>query len=80
MKTEGNDRVSPKIQTDQAYDSNELNMYGNTYSTGGLTKREYFAAMPMQGYSSKNMWGSADIAKYAVETADALINALNQNK
>jgi hypothetical protein len=42
----------------------------------GLTKREYFAAMAMQGLIA---WptGTQDIAAEAVEHADALIKALN---
>jgi len=46
----------------------------------GLTKREYFAAMAMNGYISAGSTGMPDaqaIAGYAVEAADALIKALN---
>jgi len=50
----------------------------------GLTKREYFAAMAMQGIISTTNMGfnhlkDGRIAKEAVILADALINALNQN-
>jgi hypothetical protein len=49
----------------------------------GLTKREYFAAMAMQGllanYSNRGM--NIDIiVKQSVNAADALINALNETK
>ena len=48
----------------------------------GLTKREYFAAMAMQGLQANDQCGSAwsvsDLAKGAVEQADALIDALNK--
>lgn len=47
-------------------------------SRPGLTKREYFAALAMQGlmdYSSKSF---TDNAKDAVRQADALIAALNE--
>lgn len=46
----------------------------------GFTKRELFAAMAMQGYTSAGSTGmpcAKDLANYAVELADALINALN---
>lgn len=55
----------------------------------GLTKREYFAAMAMQGLraskliqstdrlSSTSIWSSKDIAIQAVRDADALIKQLN---
>ena len=44
----------------------------------GLTKREYFAAMAMQGITSRIGWDAEDAAKHAVNCADALINALNK--
>jgi hypothetical protein len=47
----------------------------------GLTKREYFAAMAMQGYVSAGCNGMPDakrIGELALETADALIKALNK--
>ena len=48
----------------------------------GLTKREYFAAMALQGMMSS---GRVDvtgdgIAEFAVRQADALIKALNENQ
>ena len=48
------------------------------YLQEGLTKREYFAAMAMQGYT-----GQLDIestAKWSVEMADALLKALETFK
>lgn len=48
----------------------------------GLTKREYFAAMAMQGWLSKNpqtvFTDYSLIASHAVGYADALIEQLNQ--
>ena len=53
----------------------------------GLTKREYFAAMAMQGLLSTNGSYFPDTqfmgelaAKASVKYADALINALNEEK
>ncbi len=48
----------------------------------GLTKREHFAAMAMQGYCGGEFTGQSgmsqeSIAKWCVDMADALINALN---
>lgn len=57
----------------------------------GLTKREYFAAMAMQGFLSRHTYTTDDggfgtriitptnIAKDAVAMADALLNQLNKN-
>ncbi len=44
MKTIGNDSAHPEIFT--SFDGGDR---PDTYSAGGLTKREYFAAMAMQG-------------------------------
>jgi hypothetical protein len=47
----------------------------------GLTKREYFAAMAMQGYIScgkANVMSCESLAIYSVQAADALIAALNK--
>ena len=63
-------------------------------SSEGLTKREYFAAMAMQGLCQEGAWSktiqnqsealgstsSESIAVYAVDLADALIEALNKTK
>ena len=47
----------------------------------GLTKREHFAAMAMQGLcSSENMRHVADEARLAVEMADALLAELERNQ
>jgi hypothetical protein len=45
-----------------------------------LTKREYFAALAMQGILTKNNSTKEVIAEMAVEHADALIKALNKEK
>jgi hypothetical protein len=46
----------------------------------GLTKREYFAAMAMQGILSQHDSRPSYTATLAVEYADALIAALNKEK
>lgn len=43
-----------------------------------LTKREYFAAMAMQGLLAEQNETPTDIARYAVSYADALITELNK--
>lgn len=46
----------------------------------GLTKREHFAAMAMQGLVAKGFWGESDDdkAREAVAMADALLKALEE--
>lgn len=47
----------------------------------GLTKREYFAAMAMQGLaSSGNFFLSTELVETSVEIADLLIEALNKQQ
>ena len=52
------------------------------YSSFGLTKREYFASMAMQGILADpdNQGYAEGIAKDAVKMADELITQLNQTK
>lgn len=55
--------------------------YNNNYISTGLTKREYFAAMAMQGLLTK--FGNdyeLQIAKDAIYWADTLIEELNKAK
>lgn len=55
-------------------------MFGNDAPNDGLTKREYFAAMAMQGLLAcpNNVNMAQDIAKGAVIVADQLIIELNK--
>ena len=53
----------------------------HTYGSRGLTKREYFAAMALQGYLASYAGGgsspkSNNVAKMSVEYADALLKEL----
>lgn len=67
--------------TDAAFASRA--QFNNEKSTFGLTKREYFAALAMQGViaSIGDAYPSSDlIAQISVEIADALIEELNNEK
>lgn len=44
----------------------------------GLTKREYFAAMAMQGSITRGRDNQDDIAKWAVEYSEALLAELEK--
>jgi hypothetical protein len=53
--------------------------YNNNYISNGLTKREYFAAMALQGLLATN--STTTIEYYAIDAvriADALIDELNK--
>ena len=55
----------------------------DTWNQEGLTKREYFAAMAMQGLLSAyygNELYPTRFANDSVDMADALITALNENQ
>lgn len=81
------DSVTQKAQTtkadDQAFATPAvIYVYGDTYSESrsGLSKREFFAALALQGLlANPNSWHNSrnDIASEAVLTAEALIKALN---
>jgi hypothetical protein len=49
-----------------------------TFGSTGLTKREYFAAIALQGILSQHDSRPTYTATLAVEYADALIDALNK--
>ena len=60
---------------------NPIDYSNDNYVTRGLTKREYFAAMALQGMLAK--YGSdyqVNNAKEAIYWADALIKELNKTK
>jgi hypothetical protein len=52
--------------------------YNDDYPEEGLNKREYFAAMAMQGFITTDVYLIDDCARYAVKAADALIAELNK--
>lgn len=76
MKT---DKVFP---TSQENYTTQKGTYNPDYMSSGLTKRELFAAMAMQGIlsSGEHRYGSTlnGLAQYAVQLSDALINELNK--
>ena len=84
MKTNPNDLVQP-------VKSDKIRVGGGDVYDGGLTKREYFAAMALQGALSNPHFskGSAedgetfqqfkdDLVRNSVQFADALIVELNK--
>lgn len=61
----------------------QLNLETGTIINQGLSKREYFAAKSLQGYISADFTANSgiphnELAKWAVDMADALINELNK--
>lgn len=57
--------------------------YGSSSAKDGLTKREYFAAMAMQGFSANSVFAEQNfqsIAEWSVNLADRLIESLNKEK
>lgn len=82
--TNGNESAYPFAETVK---SEHRDILGNpqvnfhTEMTGGLTKREHFAAMALQAVDVQAHVASPaakNIAASAVNIADALIDALNQ--
>lgn len=56
----------------------------DNFNLAGLTKREYFAAMALQGIMSSNECGVGHIpetaSEWAVRLSDALIKSLNDTE
>jgi hypothetical protein len=46
----------------------------------GMTKREYYAVLAMQGLAAANRYTAADCARQSVAHADALITELAKDK
>lgn len=70
----------PEIETDTAYDD-EHKLYSRTYSYGGMTLRDYFAAAALQGLLASREFGGAagndpdKGAAWAYQMADAMLNS-----
>jgi hypothetical protein len=74
---EGDEMTNGK---DQAFAVAAYGNNGRSFHEYGLTKREYFAAMAMQGIASDETLSFFGIAEKAVKQADALIDALNKKE
>jgi len=80
MKTNRDDFVELQIEEIRSADGSTLNFWKS-----GLTKREYFAAMAMQGLLTKTILGGDDYLrqfpiKTAIAYADELIKQLNATR
>ena len=64
----------------KANESINIVEYNNNYISTGLTKREYFAAMAMQGLLANDSGLITSKARDAVQAAEALIEILNKPK
>jgi hypothetical protein len=76
QQTDGNDQAfaTPPIYSDA---------FGLAIQEKGLSKREYFAVMAMQGMCANSDYthnSQSAIAEWSVKQADALIEALNKEK
>jgi hypothetical protein len=70
MNTLPNDMVAARV----------LKVEGLEQRAGGLTKREYFAALAMEGLIVTLATHPEDAARLAVRHADQLIEALNRRE
>lgn len=79
MKTEPNDYINPQEERTSQYSN-----VPDTFMSGGLTKREYFAAKAMQGLLAFADPGGTShlnaLVSESVEYADRLIEELNKEK
>lgn len=81
MKTNPDDSVTPQIRSEEKVGEK---FWTDTYSEGGLTKREYFAVMAMQSFIRNNQSFKQEhyeeSAKRSCACADALITELNKQQ
>ena len=77
-----NDPAFPVVETNPSWDEDIDFLYGRTFSQGGLTKREYFAAMAMQGLCANSVRregiGLSDLVEDSRLIADALLAELER--
>ena len=79
-----NDQNKSNEQQAFPHSKSTRDAWGNLYveATMGLTKRELFAAMAMQGlcgsYASGGTFYESHVAEGAVKLADALLSALKE--
>ena len=69
------------MSNDMAFPVLDLQQTPNGTYQLGLTKREHFAALAMQGaIAGGGLRGPTDIASFALQCADKLIDALTDEK
>lgn len=76
-----NEPAYPEMKTELEYNYSADQNYPNTYSVGGLTKREYAAIAAMHGLLRDRYADDVSklyIAKVSVEFADALLAELER--
>ena len=75
------DRAAYPLQLQEGETADSIKRHG---VADGLTKREHFAAMAMQGFISDEAWsrkvGMAKLATLSVEAADALLAELEKSQ
>lgn len=77
-----NEPAYPAIETRPGYDS-DRNLYAESYSVGGLTKREYAAIAAMQAYVAggfNSTFTNEELAVLSAKKADALLAELERTK
>lgn len=75
----GNDLAFPTLERSETGLGNDGQQHSTHYNAGGLTKREYFAALAMQGLSAcpgLERHPSHMLAQWAVQSADDLLAEL----
>ena len=82
MKTESNDPIYPcEVGYEKGKQIAARQISNTTALVIGLTKREYFAAMAMQGLLTDIRLNDAKVVSFhAVKFADALIKELNNHE
>jgi hypothetical protein len=84
MKNSDEPAMPGKVTLDRTtYEFKPFQFGNDDFECAGLTKREHFAGLAMQGFISAGSQGmptDLDVAVMAIKYADALLKALEQNK
>lgn len=81
----------PVVETEAGYESlsnHESAVYGNTHSTGGLSRRDWFAGQALQGILASGIYARGEftsdsgplVARECVKFGDAMVAALDVEK
>jgi hypothetical protein len=78
-----NPSAFPEIGTEKEYHNDQA--WSNTYSYGGMSLRDYFAAKAMEAYlnsalKSPQIWNHDAAAIFAYKIADEMIKARDKNE
>ena len=86
MKIKGNEPINPFLKWNEAGYGDAITIYDNEGGKqilpyeSGITIRQYYAGLAMQGILEAGSFMNEQVAKLAVQQADNLIEELNKSE